>query len=233
MVRPVSSFKIIDEFVKERIGLIRTGSGFIAGPKLIIHLLPINNHLLLPAINFSNFPTDTLLSSTSLGSGCNNYRYNSDGFNARSAYREEEVLLTREHTQFFRNGSVEIVMTRFFNFKNEKTMVSAYERLAMAGVSKPLKFLSNNKMGPVVIKLTLVNAMGYFIVDEDGFPAGSEKETVDRNELYLPEVSVTEADCDLPHVMKDAFDAMWNAFGLQGSCNYDKDGNWLDQKYKP
>ena len=48
-----------------------------------------------------------------------------------------------------------------------------------------------------------------------------------QRDLILPEVIVSDFDMSLDPALKSVFDRVWNAAGLEGSANFDEEGNWI------
>ncbi len=48
----------------------------------------------------------------------------------------------------------------------------------------------------------------------------------DRDFLELPEVVAEDYGSDVGRLLRPAFDALWQACGIEQSANYDQAGNW-------
>lgn len=49
---------------------------------------------------------------------------------------------------------------------------------------------------------------------------------IGTNELEIPDILITQFDCDPAQKLKPVLDAFWNAGGLEGSMSYDEAGRW-------
>jgi hypothetical protein len=52
----------------------------------------------------------------------------------------------------------------------------------------------------------------------------------DKDTLTTPEVVITYFGSDIPKILKDTFDIIWNSVGERMSICYDKDGNRMEPK---
>ena len=53
-----------------------------------------------------------------------------------------------------------------------------------------------------------------------------ERYSIDRNNLYLPEVYLEDYCIPADGILKDIFDSIWNACGYKCDLNYDEQGVW-------
>ena len=47
--------------------------------------------------------------------------------------------------------------------------------------------------------------------------------------LILPEVMAEANEFDIAKTLKPLFDSYWNAYGYDGSQNYDQQGQWINR----
>jgi hypothetical protein len=140
------------------------------------------------------------------------------------------------YLQIFRNGSLEAVSTEDLGlFDSEKFMIAseAYERTLIERTPRLLTLLKAIGVEPpLIIMLSMVGVRGYELAvkHSPGWPTSIDRPIIDRDNLVIPEVVVESFDVDSAKILKPIFDIVWNAAGLQGSKNYDGDGNWVGQK---
>jgi hypothetical protein len=53
---------------------------------------------------------------------------------------------------------------------------------------------------------------------------------IDREVLQLPEVVIEGYAVDVGRILQPAFDALWQACGIERSMNYDEQSNWRPHK---
>jgi hypothetical protein len=140
------------------------------------------------------------------------------------------------YVQLFRNGAIESVDQRLLRppskapiSEQERKLFPylAFERSVIRSISAYLGALGYiDCQPPVAIMLSLLQVEGLYISPEVGGFIGT---TVDRPDLLVPEILVTDMTSDPGRFLRPTFDAIWNACGYVGSPSYDKDGTWHDR----
>ena len=139
---------------------------------------------------------------------------------------------TYAYLQVFRAGTAELTSVaprvRVMSRNNDGPLLldsGWVERTAVADVGSLLRlFAGLNFTGPVLARLALLHCGSMrFQTGTHGHAAGSGQ--LDRNSLILG-TAVCDEVGDIARLLRPAFDAMWNAFGFNGSENYSPDGDW-------
>ena len=52
----------------------------------------------------------------------------------------------------------------------------------------------------------------------------------DRSVVIIPDVVVDDLNIESHKILKPIFDLVWNAAGIQGSWNFDAQGNWMPNR---
>ncbi len=221
-------------FRDDRLGKIVSGETPVQLPtlgNLVLHVLPVASFV--SAVRLSSewlAKQATNLIPLGVGGGYN-HRFNLDGFvtfNGRSA--EEE---SRSYCLLFRTGQIEAVLASIVREKDGTRFISShtFETYVVHGLTKYLEALKNLEVPyPLMISLALTGVSGARLY-LDTWMYGYEPCSIERDTLVLPDVFVEDAasmsDANgIAKSLRIIFDAVWNASGLQGSINFDKDGNW-------
>jgi hypothetical protein len=77
---------------------------------------------------------------------------------------------------------------------------------------------------PVLVMLTFLGVRGREVVEKRGISTWAHP--IDRDDLFIPEVTFEDFGANPDRVLKSAFDVLWNASGWEGSQHHDDDGNW-------
>ena len=220
--------KRISEFRSERITKILSNDTPVAlqaGPKLVLHIIPVNffdqiqafeNLNQLKTVNFQ--PISTVESSSfSLGN-----RLNFDGYAVYDLVGDKSSC---SYTQVFRNAVVEAVDACTFYAPHDKILFQVYERYIVKALSLYCPSLITKFIdGPCVVFLSILGIKGYEIKLSGTTFNRINKTPIDRENLLLPDMYIEDInDFSAPEVMKPVFDMVWNACGYSGSKNYDKD----------
>ena len=145
-------------------------------------------------------------------------RHNFDGWMSSSS----DNGLSNSYAQLFRDGSIETVDARMLHPEGRSIPIDLLETEVIDVVSKYLALLGQLGVDPpIVLMLTLMGVQGYTIPPPN---AWGLKHPIDRDVLLVPAVEVERLDLDVPHVLRPAFDAIWQAGGYPGSQNYDENG---------
>ena len=218
----------------ERLGRIMANEGPIflnASTCLILHLAPLEsfgNEWRLEASEIRNLQPSPFQPLFSHG---NDQRINIDGY----------LMLTRDHsngspasdyTQIFRSGRVEAVTTNLLSNRDGKNLILSvrYEHEVVNVCKNYLNGLKSlGVQTPIVFLLSLCGVRGACMDIDRNRERSLPLHPIDRDVLVLPDVLIESYDCDLPKVLRPAFDSVWNACGAPRSLNFDDDGNWKPQ----
>jgi hypothetical protein len=216
------------EFHRKRLEQIHGGDTPIQFPgeggRLVLHIIP-----------FSAFGSETMLDSKVMGSqnvpplwstGYNN-GYNVDGYLTTSVSKQRASYL-----QVFRNGIIESVAgdVRVPDAQGTRQLYATQvEDAVVRNVSSSMTALSHAGVPPPM--LILLGGVRMHQTKVIGSPVGylsAPPTPLRSSELHLPAVTVEDygESADYGKVLKQIFDALWNAAGYPGSQSYDASGNW-------
>ncbi|MDA0999191.1 MAG: ATP-binding protein [bacterium] len=198
------------------------------GVKIALHLIPL---AAFTSGNFIEMPLDhdRRADFAPLSGSISDWRNNLDGF---VCYSGNPPRPHRAYLQLFRTGVVETVEISVYG---EGNIINGpgYEVEIVQSVKRYLKQLQILGIGmPVYIFLSVLDASGAVLRLPESwhFRRGGEYgHQADRNEFILPEAVIEDYDTDIPVALKPQFDMIWNAFGYDGSINFDAEGNWIGE----
>lgn len=195
--------------------------------KLIIHLIPFESFTTKTNIDFSELnkmSQETDIFRPMGGSGWNT-KINLNGIIAHTATSDQPA---HSYIQLYRNGIIEAIRDWivYDNEQGEKLLRwRACESTILEYLPKYLSILKRlNVNPPIVLFLSLVGVKNSKM-SLDGAYFSHTNSLIEKDELYLPEVILENCEYSPGETLKPAFDLVWNACGLPGSLNFDKDGN--------
>lgn len=218
--------KKIMNFKEDRVNKINKNESpiiFEEKLKLIVHLIPLNAfsgvNYNLSDIEYNQDVMDNLLpiypGSATQYLGCH---YNLDGFLVHEVPKEGSFA----YVQLFRNGIIESVLAAYPNHRKRINVVYN-ERDIILFVTMYLKVLQTLGIKtPIKIFLTITGAKGYSM-----YSLSSNAVKIDKDILYLPEISIENYDDEIERIFKPLFDIIWNACGHGKSPNYDQNDEWI------
>jgi hypothetical protein len=222
----------IRDFRRERLSAIisdETPTPIYPGAKLALHIIPLgafdlnsNNVSLLSQVS----PRPRLLGKQH-GDGDPDERLNLDG---RLICQRTEVGAFA-YIQVFRNGIIESVLSEVRSESNKSEFITSFfkEKDIIRSLKQNLDYLNKNSVyPPFLIFLSLFGVRNYTILELPSYHNRSPFQAIDRDVLSVPEILIEEFKCDLPALMKPAFDAIWNAGNHESSNAYDSEGKWID-----
>jgi hypothetical protein len=217
----------IRKFRDERIARIiadETPISIGAKDLYILHVVPLAPASTRARVDVSGFRgAEPLEVASSYGP-----RFNTDGL---AVVADARNGVGNAYTQFFRDGSVEVVTFaasvaregQFFPSRSEALTVDALRRylplLERAGVT-----------GPLVVMLALAGLRGLRPVSPDRFARIEDIPPADRDLYVLPDFVLTEGVANLDEHLRSIFDMVWQCFGFERSPNFDAGGRWIDRR---
>jgi len=128
----------------------------------------------------------------------------------------------------YRSGLVEVAHSYGPHEGNRVLAPFHYERVLVDELRMIFKNLNALEVpAPCVLMLSICDQTdATFLVDHN---VRRDAPRADRRDLLIPEVMMQDWTEHPAKVMKPAFDIVWNAYGLDRSCNYENDGSWKDQ----
>ena len=194
-------------------------------PKIVLHIVPIGAFATMEGIDLSSVEEGEW--PCPIGSVERDYRYNFDGV---VIYDTADKPIPVSYVQIFRNRSVEAVDAELLvrSRPARRIVPNSFEESMVKALEEYLPFQERiSAEPPLVLMLSLLNVSGYTMSLRSSEP---QENPIDRDCLLVPEILVDSFDCDVPRLLKPAFDAIWNACGHPRSRNYDENGRW---KLKP
>ncbi|MBI4752751.1 MAG: ATP-binding protein [Acidobacteria bacterium] len=146
------------------------------------------------------------------------------------------------YVQIYRKGIVEIVFCNVY--QRSDLIPREYESSVEREVREYVNRLNQwEATFPIFILMSLHEVKGR-IMDYSALsivktqsggnflkPEEPKNTPIDRDDLVIPEVILTEPDMDSAKVLKPAFDVVWNAAGWPKSMNnYNDAGDWIGEK---
>ncbi len=155
-------------------------------------------------------------------------RYNFDGLVSFS--HPSSGGTCDSYVQLFRNGTIESVNANPVDSNPKHIGIPSltFEQELLEAFSKYLsiqKILGVEPPFLVMLSMLRVRSCRMAVPRQPPYELlGSYAHPIDRDDLLIPEVIVTNFSCDPAEIMKEPFDAVWNAAGWPGSMNYDATG---------
>lgn len=222
-------FQRMKDFHRQRVGTVANGETPLdkqAGGILVLHVIPescVVSRKVLDVLTLREQGTRI----RPLGKRSGDTRFNVDGFLNQSGCQQ-----VRAYSQLFRDGRLEAVMSDVgyrVNHHAEESphaiRCSVLEQAAFDVVGDYLKFCHATEFNPPLwLFSALLGCTGFRVVT--GVFEDLSDEAVDRSPAFLPELEITGFDIDVQLLLRPWCDTLWQASGLERSCNYDKDGNW-------
>jgi hypothetical protein len=215
----------IKDFRQERINKIinrDTPVQLIAGPKMVIHVLPYEAF----ALTSRNDYTESFSRNYSelMPYTCVNPepRYNFDGF--LIPCREKDSRDSTAYCQCFESGNLEVVLTDFVYTSNGSNLLRTdFEIPLIQSTKKCIKrIISLGINAPVVVFISLLGVNGYSI--DLGPRFGNQLDIIEHNNLLLREIVVRDLKESVISILKTPIDTIWRACGFPRNMHYDEDG---------
>ena len=230
-----TTLELAREYVAKRVGLIQKSRGSLrldsGRPTTIIHSIP--SVAFEPSSLFDlRTQAPRLDTITPLGSSSFSKGFNSDGYIWGGQYAFGGTSVRGNYTQLFRNGIFEGVENKWIE---QDIPATGIEQAICQTFREYLH--SYELLGldcPVLMNVTFFNVTNLKIRKEWGYPEPTEVfETVLSDPLFLPEIYLQEprripkalgesvaSVSEMGSLLRPTFDALWQAFGYQGSPNF-------------
>lgn len=226
-----SIYEEIRAFRHNRVAQVTAGETpmpLMPGGKVILHLVPISSFRSRQVFDVATMPQLSTQFPPMAASGWD-HRLNLDG---HVSYGGGKSGGCRSYTQFFRNGSVEAVLTDVVREEKQEgklLLAGYYERTLTLEYQFFKRLLSGlSEIGvqpPVWCFLAITGVKGARIPTDDHF--GDENRAIDRDILMLPERIIDDLRADSATILRPMFDLVWNASGFIRSFNFDSNGKWV------
>jgi Putative DNA-binding domain len=213
----------IRRFREERLGRIvanDTPVRFNYASKVVLHVVPISAFTSRTAIDLNMLYQAGGLSLPCFDAVRHECRFNLDGLLSYATPPGEKS--GPAYAQVFRTGIAEFVdvWTLAEPVSRNAFPVKTIEKSVVKGVAQYLKkMVPLDITPPIVVMLSILGVRGCNVLQAALSP-------IDRDNLILPDVLADDLNVDPPTLLRPVFDAMWQAGGIEGSRNYDKEGRW-------
>jgi hypothetical protein len=223
----------IRNFRTERLGKIIANELPIEmpnNPKIVLHVIPISAFSTTQFGQFC-FPEDKS-DLEPINSRGFTTRINFEGLLVYTPYDGGARAIS--YTQLYRNGIIEAVESYILNLEPEQQYAYyiswvALESKIISAVQRFLKQLTKMEIEPpALLMLSILNVKGWMMPQSEIWLGSSEK--IDRDNLIIPDVLVDNFNIDADIIMKNVFDALWNAAGFEKSRGYDENGRWVGNR---
>lgn len=206
-----------------------TAVPFVAGPKIVLHCVPLESFGGHKSVDFLEFYRN--LPRWLPPNGASSRGINLDG----ALLFEEQGGSATYYQHIYRNGILEMVdgsTLTWFGGPKATIPNPSCEFFVLRELRDGLKKLQHlGVAAPVVVGLTLIGVKGFRMALPRSLPTLEKAGAIDRNTLSLLEAIVEDLSAPPEKILKPQFDMLWNACGFQGSLNYDADGNWSRGPY--
>jgi hypothetical protein len=203
---------------------LETPAPVAAGPKLILHVLPLSAVDEAWARVRTMDAHEILNALPLVGGTTSTWRFNLDGFVTHTLRRD----LDRQcYTQLFRDGGIEALSGSVLAFHEERGgfYPVGMEEEVIGAVDRYQQFLqSAGATPPLLIGLTLSGVKGWKVLRPYAY--GGPDGAFDRDVVSPPEALVNDPDAPPDVVLRPLFDFVWNGGGWPGSPNY-HEGRWV------
>lgn len=200
----------------------------INGPKMILHLVPLDSFSQPNRIAAADL-AESKTGFVPIGVGGWSHRLNLDGYlNFGGRSRDDDSKRERSYCQVFLSGRVEAVCDTGQAADGTPVIASVwYEKEILESTASFLRSLQTFDVHPpAVLLVSFVGVKGVTLTMKPGY--GDMAHPIDRDVLLLPDVLIEEMPRDLTRLLRPIFDAVWNACGIAQSWNFDDKGNWRE-----
>jgi hypothetical protein len=227
-----STIDRIRAFRTDRLIKIEDDAGPVSvvdGVKMVFHMIPFSAFASIPPqrIELTDSQRTTL---DPIGQGGSSGGVNLDGY---FRYVRTSNDQAKSYTQLFRSGVVECVAS-FSSIQNvsDRPVPSVFIETQLIRLTNAYRHtLSSAGVGsPFLFFLSFLGVHGSVLIAGGG--PFSESATVTQRKtdaLILPEIIAETDGFDAAQTLKPLFDSYWNAYGYEGSQNYDKSGKWIQR----
>lgn len=132
------------------------------------------------------------------------------------------------YSQVFRNGSVEVVFVTAPSSRGHKNLYTN-EMETMIVDTAENSIALNKQHGvqpPFAVFFSILDGRGYSIGSVMSAVQSARRREIDRDRIDYPEILITDFDANLSRELRPIIDGIYHAFGLDGSKNFDHEGNW-------
>ncbi|MEW5913052.1 MAG: ATP-binding protein [Thermodesulfobacteriota bacterium] len=219
----------IKYFRQERINKIinrDTPVQLMAGPKMVIHVLPYEAFDLTSRNDYTESFSRNYSKLMPYTCGNPEPRYNFDGF--LIPCREKDSRASTAYCQCFESGNLEVVLTDFvYNSNGNNLLRTNFDIPLIQNTKKCIdRIISLGINAPIVVFISLLGVKGYSI--DLGPRFGNQLDIIEHNNLLLREIVVRDLKESTTNILKTPIDTIWRACGFPRNMHYDEDGNRMN-----
>jgi len=203
-------------FRNDRIAQIATGEGnvrLMAGPKIVLHLIPESAFELGKKYDLKN---DLISDLKLIGTRFHGLsRYNFDGFISYRNERQSEEVST--YTQIFHNGIIEAVDIDLFKHGTHPEHWSFFKQEIIGACNSLIQ--TQCKIGvdfPIWVGLSLLEVRGYKFSIKGKDTYSLKCSPIEKDELIIPETYIEHSGLSGKEILRASFDLILNACGHEG-----------------
>ncbi len=195
-------------------------------PKTVLHILPVASFRSGFRVDLEQVAADETQTLRPMQARGLVSHYNYDGLMTFSSMEK----LAFSYVQVFRNGCLEAAESLLLEPRDDRKFIPsvAFEREIIQCGNRLLGLLRGLHIDPpyvAMLSLLGVRDYGMFV---GSMRWQSNAHHIERDHLFLDEVIINDPTRDFSHVIRPAFDQVWNACGWPKSANYDPAGNWQE-----
>lgn len=190
------------------------------GGKLVLHLIPLESYSDNFRVDIKKWGLENDLAPI-FHRGWSHQR----NFEGQLVYTRDSDQNTFSYVQLYTNGIIEAVdATLLSHAVDESPSIpsSEYEDRLSLALGRYLSFYK--KIGiniPILCSLSLCGVRNY-VLSTNSY----RRSKLNKDHLFLPFTMIETYQSDSTDILKSSFDLIWNAFGFDGSQNYDDFGKW-------
>ncbi len=190
------------------------------GGKLALHLIPLESYSDNFQVDIKKWGFENDLAPI-FQNGWSHQR----NFEGQLIYTRDADQNTFSYVQLYTNGIIEAVDATLLSHTVDETPSipsREYEVRLTTALRRYLSFYK--KIGiniPILCSLSLCGVRNYMLSTNS-----YRRSKLNKDHLFLPSTMIEAYQTDSTDIMKSSFDLIWNAFGFDGSRNYDDSGKW-------
>lgn len=219
----------VRDFRTERLGKLVSGDvpvRLVEGPRLVVHLVPTQGALGLLQLDPVTYARERSLPA--LGPSLSGARLNIDGALGAGIRRADGIDV---YSQLFRNGFFETVQVLLGRTERNRSALAstAYEKDVIALVERFRNELAHIGAGQemtCMLSLTDAANVELGLAQMERFMLDEQQGFFDRSTLVLPDV-LLPPEIPAGRALRPVFDLVWQSAGLEGSRNYNEQGDWV------
>ena len=217
----------------DRLGRIvsdETPIPLLSGPKIVMHLIPLNAFDPSSRYDLSGLRTFLKLLEPIYAGLREGAYYNFDGILAHDKMIDEPQ--GGSYVQVFNNGTIESVEGRLFSYSGETTLdMFRVEELIIDALKRYITILTQlNINPPVLLLLSLLNINGYRVGAGNRYSFHNLHRVITEKNLLIPEEQIESFDQVSDQILRPIFDRIWNAAGWPRSIFYADDGSRIQRQ---